>query len=595
MDNEQLDERFAHILKDPRFKNLKKSERKVKVDKRFRRMLKDESFDLTHCDKRGKPSTSSRKEDLSRFYDLSSDDDQSDESENTEEPQLIPKPKIPDARGENNDDFSESSDDDDDSEESNEESEEIDHQWGEFDKDAKRSDEVSKKLAVCNIDWDRINATDLYVLFNSFKPAEGTIISVKIYLSEFGKKRLEEEKVKGPTELVEVTLDDEEEDPYKKRKVRVDEDPINNESSYITEKLRKYQLNRLKYYYAVVECDSVETAIALYDELDGMEYESSASALDLRFIPEDECFNESPKSECTSMPDFISYKPPVFITTALQQSKVQLTWDETDPKRNAKFQKAFQHADKDDIKDDDIRAYLATDESSEDEDLIEERENLKQAPDSCKLDKYKSLLKSLEEKKDEKEDLDLKVTWEPSLKNFTENLVSEKQREKDMTVFEKERKDKKQKKKRKQVSSDTEQSEDKDVSDNEDTLDLVTMTEEDDKKHFNYEKFVINNAEKNKAKKKLKPAEDDFKVDLEDARFSAIYTSSDYNIDQSNPHFKRTKAIEEMLKHKQEYISKAKKSALSKTDDKCGKNSNLSTLVNSIKSKTRSDKRFGKR
>lgn len=96
----------------------------------------------------------------------------------------------------------------------------------------------------------------------------------QVYQSEFGKECMKEEEVTGPKELAEQTADE------------------TGEDNFDQEKLRVYEMRRLRYFYAVVECDSVETASHIYDECDGMEFESSAAKIDLRFIPDDLTFDE---------------------------------------------------------------------------------------------------------------------------------------------------------------------------------------------------------------------------------------------------------------------------------------------------------------
>jgi hypothetical protein len=100
-----------------------------------------------------------------------------------------------------------------------------------------------------------------------------------VYPSEFGKQCMKEEEVTGPKELAEQTADE------------------TGEDNFDQEKLRVYEMRRLRYFYAVVECDSIDTASHIYDECDGLEFESSAAKIDLRFIPDDLTFDEVAKSK----------------------------------------------------------------------------------------------------------------------------------------------------------------------------------------------------------------------------------------------------------------------------------------------------------
>lgn len=58
--------------------------------------------------------------------------------------------------------------------------------------------QVTKRLALCNYDWTNITSKDLMLLFNSFKTSNGYIKSLKVYMSNIGKIKMEEEEKHGP-------------------------------------------------------------------------------------------------------------------------------------------------------------------------------------------------------------------------------------------------------------------------------------------------------------------------------------------------------------------------------------------------------------
>jgi len=190
--------------------------------------------------------------------------------------------------------------DEEDQKETEEETVQFD-KWGEMDADAEATEEATARLAVCNMDWDRVAADDIFLALSSFCPPGGSVRRVRVFVSDFGERRLAEEERLGPEELrardaaeAEAKYEDEDEP-------ELDEKEAERRAM---EKVRAYQVNRLRYYYAVADMDSAESANAVYTECDGKEYELSATRFDLRFIPEDMEFEErQPTSTCASMPD----------------------------------------------------------------------------------------------------------------------------------------------------------------------------------------------------------------------------------------------------------------------------------------------------
>ncbi|XP_054239507.1 ESF1 homolog [Indicator indicator] len=509
---------------------------------------------------------------------------------------------------------------------------EIEHSWRELDKDAPHGDEVTSRLAVCNMDWDRLKAKDLLALFSSFTPKGGTVFSVKIYPSEFGKERLKEEEQKGPVELFDIP-----------------ENTTENDGLY-REKLREYQFKRLKYYYAVVECDSPETANKIYEECDGLEFESSCSFIDLRFIPDNVTFDDKPKDEASEV-NIAAYKPKYFTSAAMGTSKVDITWDETDHERVTSLNRTF---NKEELLDMDFQAYLAS--SSEEEEEQEQDGNVthkmeddkprkSQKDDEEQIAKYRELLQSIQEKekKQEEKDIGMEVKWVPGLKETAEEMVKNKLEGKDnLTPWQKyleKKKEKRMLKKKRKATAEREQSEDELPSDvdlndpyfaeelektglkkkpdsvqstSEDEgevekqkaeMALLMMDDEDDaRKHFNYKKIVEQqNLSKKKKKllmKKNELLEDDFQINVSDTRFQAMFTSPLFNLDPSDPNFKKTKAVEKILEEKarrREEKEQDVKKASKDQENKVAKKGEvakkaidpaLSMLIKSVKNKT---------
>ncbi|EST09815.1 hypothetical protein PSEUBRA_000202 [Kalmanozyma brasiliensis GHG001] len=259
------------------------------------------------------------------------------------------------------------------------------------------------RLAAVNLDWDHVRAKDIYKVFSSIvsptaaisaaealhahrqaattdsssraraAPAisqvRGKLLHVRVYPSDFGKERMAKEDLEGPPPEIfkgSKTLSDSDEEITAKTIIQVDEG-----GEFDEEALRKYQLDRLRYYYAVATFDSRETARHVYNEIDGTEMERTANVFDLRFVPDGMDFADGEegrdaefRDEATE--DAANYKGVDFKTDALRHSRVKLTWDQDDPERSKLTRMVSRGGlSKEQLRDDDFRAYLASDSEEE--------------------------------------------------------------------------------------------------------------------------------------------------------------------------------------------------------------------------------------
>ncbi|PWN48443.1 hypothetical protein IE53DRAFT_389365 [Violaceomyces palustris] len=277
------------------------------------------------------------------------------------------------------------------------------------------------RLAVVNMDWDHVRARDLYKVFSSLvsptasklpsdvakaasagqqqkgrsgpasNQVRGTLLHVKVYPSDFGKERMAREDVEGPPRELfkksggsgikksrsrksKKSTKDASEDSSSSSEEEINEKTIvqvDDGGEFDEEALRKYQLERLRYYYAVATFDSPQTARHVYNEIDGTEMERTANIFDLRFVPDGMDFPDGEGGRPVEYRDEAhedagNYKGVDFKTDALRHSKVKLTWDQDDPERTKLTRLVGRGGlTKEQLRDDDFKAYLGSDSESE--------------------------------------------------------------------------------------------------------------------------------------------------------------------------------------------------------------------------------------
>ncbi|KZT30594.1 hypothetical protein NEOLEDRAFT_1082725 [Neolentinus lepideus HHB14362 ss-1] len=653
------DPRFARLRTDPRFRKLKRKNAKVVVDDRFKSIFSDskkkrkENGAGRSVDKYGRPvSDNQEQNNLRRFYRLENDDspsvgpdyargevllqssdeevDEGQEDDESDDDGIVTlgtdqhKPiRIPeDEEAEINLDENDYAD--------------LDAQAAQYSKTHAREEEgqdipATRRLAVVNLDWDHVRAIHLYKIFSSLVSTtassasgdrksrndvvRGKILNVRVYPSQFGKERMAKEEKEGPP--VEV---------FKKNTAASDVEltekdmiEVGGGQDYDEDALRKYQLDRLRYYYAIVECDTQQTASHIYNELQGTELEYSANVFDLSYVPDDMTFDDEHRDEASDEVN-ATYKGLDFVTDALRHSRVKLTWDEDDPERVRMTRRALS---KKEIEEADFKAYIASSESeSDNEGGPQDSKEHK----SANRDKLRALLLGGGEElpegwgvNDSKDVVDMEIT-------FTPGLSESRDRKQEETTLEKyQRKMKEKRKKRKEESKEKAAEEKAPMQDDDffasgsdgeqengpvrsktalsrlasTTEELSLLAVADDlsaaPRHFDMKAVVKSEKTKGKKKRSKKhfdecedETQDNFQIDVNDERFTALHDDYNFAIDPSNPHFKKTKSMSALLeersqrrKHRPLEANRAMPDA-----DSVGKDRTLSSLVESVKRKS---------
>jgi hypothetical protein len=358
------------------------------------------------------------------------------------------------------------------------------------------------------------------------------------------------------------------------------------------ERLQSYELQKLKYYFAVAECDTCETANTLYNELDGLEFGHSSMVMDLRFVPDEISFKDREKERrscATEVPG--DYTPSDFIVRVLQQTSFDCSWDQGDQERASKLTNLSKWRE---LNESDFSQYIAGSSGDEDED--EDHDDGTAAAGSSgsaaqrktKANNLRRLLLGGDDDgtrsadgsdaggafgnddffthDDHDDDGEGGEGMVMSFVPKTAKLLSDAEEGKDGTVSKKNKKDKKKKKDHKNSKSDDDDDEGRSGPSLHDELGLMFAGEGDSDDDVAADLRGKEASRKAKADKKAKKARgkkrkgggegegdaedggDSFQIDTSDSRFAALMEGdARFGIDTTSNEFKKTNGMKHIL------------------------------------------------
>ena len=202
---------------------------------------------------------------------------------------------------------------------------------------AKSATDSTKRLAVMHFDFDQYTLSNLAVIIKSSLPKGGRIKSINKYPSQEYMDRYFDDIKFGPKEYLKSEDDDKE--------YNADD---SGDSVEAVKRYRKYQIFRLKAFYAIFEFDSVETADVVYNTLDSENLGDTGLKLDLRFVDDDHKVEvpdnflhlvEKLRPNSSKFKSISGFKPSCFA-----EIKVADTWD-TVPQKEEFNLRAFEVTD----------------------------------------------------------------------------------------------------------------------------------------------------------------------------------------------------------------------------------------------------------